>query len=174
MRRFLARVALALLAVMAAPSVAWADPPPPTVEDLPDFSVKFDAGEVCDFDLRIKSLQNESTVKTFYDAQGDPKREVFKGLLTVRIKNIETGDSQVRNWSGPIFATFNPDGSQHVSFPRRQVLILHPQDEGGPGLLYIRGPFDNTADVTPNGLIVNLDINGIVMSGGCSLFGSSQ
>ena len=162
MRRLLALAVLSLLAVMAVPSVAWADPPPPTVEDLPDFSVRFDAGEVCDFDLRIKSLENETTVKTFYDAQGDPKREVVKGLLTVRIKNIETGDSQVRNWSGPIFTRFNADGSAHVSFPRRQVLVLSPDDEGGPGLLYIRGPYDNTADITPDGNIVNLDINGIV------------
>ena len=136
--------------------------PPPTVEDLPDFNITYDAGDVCGFDLRIKSLQNETTIKTFYDSNGDPTREVVRGLLTVRIKNLESGDSQVRNWSGPNFTWFNADGSAHVSFPRRQVLILTLDDEDGPGLFYIRGPYDNTADVTPDGLIVNLDINGIV------------
>ncbi len=161
MRRSLALVVLALLAVMAAPSVAWAGVPP-TVEDLPDFNNKFAAGEVCDFELRIKSLQNETMVKTFYDSHGDPVREVVRGLLTVRIKNLESGDSQVRNWSGPYLTWFNADGSAHVSFPRRQVLWLFETDEGGPGLLYIRGPYDNTYDLTPDGDIVNLNINGIV------------
>ena len=132
MRRSLALVALALLAVIAAPSVAWADAPPPTVEDLPDFNVTYDAGDVCAFDLRIRSLENETTIKTFYDAHGDPTREVVRGLLTVRIKNLESGDSQVRNWSGPIFTWFNADGSAHVSFPRRQVLILSARGRGRP------------------------------------------
>ena len=103
-----------------------------TVEDLEDFSLRFDAGEVCDFDLRIRSLLNEVVVKTFYDAQGDPKREVQRGALTVRIKNIETGESQVRTWSGPYITWFNQDGSAHVSFPRRHVLWLFETDEGGP------------------------------------------
>ena len=60
-------------------SVAWAGAPPPTVEDLPDFNITYDAGDVCGFDLRIKSLQNETTIKTFYDSNGDPTREVVMG-----------------------------------------------------------------------------------------------
>lgn len=162
MRRLLALVALALLAVMAAPSVARADPPPPTVEELPEFNVKFAAGEVCDFELRFRSVQNDIVRKTFYDANGDPKRAVEKGTFIVKAKNLETGDSLVRNASGPVFIWFNPDGSAHVSAPRRQILLLFEADEDGPGLFFIRGPYDNTWDITADGIFHNLDINGIV------------
>ena len=162
MRRSLALVAFALMAVMAAPSVAWADAPPPTVEEQPEFNVKFAAGEVCDFELRIRSLQNDIVDKTFFDAHGDPKRVVSKGTLIVKVRNLETRDWLIRNASGPVFVRINPDGSAHVSAPRRQLLLLFGDDEGGPGLLYIRGPFDNTWDITPEGIFHNFDLNGVV------------
>lgn len=162
MRRSLALVVLALLAVMAAPSVAWAEAPPPTEEEQPEFNEKFAAGEVCDFDLRIKSLQNDIVDKIFYDANGDPKRIVSKGKLIVKVVNLETGDWLVRNASGPVFVWINSDGSAHVSAPRRQIVLLFGGDEGGSGLLYIRGPYDNTWDVTPEGIFHNLDLNGVV------------
>ncbi|MGZ8630942.1 MAG: hypothetical protein ACXWZF_08255 [Actinomycetota bacterium] len=97
---------------------------------------------MCDFDLRIKSLQNDIVDKTFYDANGDPKRIVSKGKLIVKVVNLETGDWLVRNASGPVFVWINSDGSAHVSAPRRQIVLLFGGNEGGSGLLYIRGPYD--------------------------------
>lgn len=162
MRRFLALLALVMLAVMAAPSTAWADAPPPTLDEQPEFNLKFDAGEVCDFNLRVRSLQNDIVDKIFYDSHGDPKRIVSKGKLVVKVRNLDTREWLVVNASGPVFVRINPDGSARVSAPRRQLLLLFEGDEGGPALLFVHGPVDNTWDITADGLFENLDINGDV------------
>ena len=81
--------------------------------------------------------------------------------MTVRIKNIETGESQVRTWSGPYITWFDQDGSAHVSFPRRHVLWLFEADEGARTLLHPR-PLRELLRRHGGWGPVNVEINGIV------------
>ena len=89
----------------ARPPIREFSPLPPRIvlDDVcPTFSI------VADF------LVNRVYVTTFTDASGDPLRAIATGSLKVRLTNRESGDSVVRNLSGPGTTIYHPDGSRTV------------------------------------------------------------
>ena len=72
----------------------------------------FPAGVVCDFQITVSEVANNEYSRTF------PNGNILTtGRLVVRITNDETGDSVMRNASGPGVLTTGPNGEQ--------VLIAH-------------------------------------------------
>ncbi|MFW6691869.1 hypothetical protein [Streptomyces sp. MAR4 CNX-425] len=75
--------------------------------------VNYPAGERCDFAFRTEPVRNETMVKTVATyPDGSPKTELYKGALTVRVTNLETGAAYVEDASGRGLARYAPDGAQ--------------------------------------------------------------
>ncbi|WP_181787453.1 hypothetical protein [Streptomyces phytophilus] len=116
MRRYAAAsaAALCLTAVLAAPAAASGNEDggdrgwrPVTYEP-----VDYPAGERCDFAFRTEPVHNEVVVKTVATyPDGSPKTELFKGALTVRVTNLETGATYDEDASGRGLARYAPDGA---------------------------------------------------------------
>lgn len=120
MRRYAAATAaaLCLTATLAAPAAASAAASgdegdgdrgwrPVTYEP-----VDYPAGERCDFAFRTEPVHNEVMVKTVATyPDGSPKTELFKGALTVRVTNLETGASYDEDASGRSVARYAQDGA---------------------------------------------------------------
>lgn len=74
--------------------------------------VDYPAGERCDFAFRTEPVHNEVMVKTVATyPDGSPKTELFKGALTVRVTNLETGASYDEDASGRGLARYAQDGA---------------------------------------------------------------
>ena len=106
MRRFAIPVAVMLLLVLAVPVSAAK----PDKQYLPGGAV-FDAGVVCPFAI---SLENDrSKLKSIVFNRRDGRyRENQSGQLFIRVTNLETGQSVVRQSSGP--AKFSVNDAGHL------------------------------------------------------------
>jgi hypothetical protein len=116
-------LALAALLALLAASAAFGGKP---VRE-PIFFEDFVAEDVCPFPVLIETTANKEYVKIFED------RIMVNGKLFTRLTNLETGESLDLNISGP--ATI----SQTEVLRGRGLLILFPEDAGGPGLLLTTG-----------------------------------
>ena len=136
------------LAALVAASVALAAPP----ERAPLFAEDFVAEDVCAFPVLIEVTANKEYITFFSDG-----RIHVNGKLFVRVTNLDTGSSLDLNVSGPVTVT------DTETLRGRGLLILFPQDAGGPGLLLttgrvvlIRGEDGFIADATFTGRKVDL------------------
>jgi hypothetical protein len=134
----------AVLATVMVPSVAWADKPlkeffpadPVTVED------------VCDFPLLLDPIINQEYIKSFFDEEGNLERQIVTGRFVVEVTNLDSGESQTVNVSGPVFFTFTED-TLTVRLAGRSLLYFFP-GELTTGEAYVR------VTSGPNVLEVNL------------------
>lgn len=93
----------------------------------PVFFEDFVVENVCPFRVLIETTANKEFVTIFED------RILVTGKLFTRLTNLETGESLELNISGP--ATI----SETEVLRGRGLLILFPEDAGGPGLVLTAG-----------------------------------
>jgi hypothetical protein len=112
------------LVILIAATAALAAPPTREPLVLEDFV----AENVCSFPVLVEATANKEFVTFFDDG-----RILVTGKLFVRLTNVETGKSLELNISGPVTIT------ETEVIRGRGLLILFPEDAGGPGLLLTSG-----------------------------------
>lgn len=117
-------------------------------------SVTAAAGEICPFPLEIEILIDRSVSKTFFDENGDPSYIIITGHVVAQFTNTATGESIVRNASGPARIVLHDDGSVTVTGRGPGWLALFSTDEGGPSLTYFLGL--TTFDISATGRFSNV------------------
>ena len=128
MRRALTLVFASLLVLLVAAPVSAAKP---TKEPQGPVLNEFAAGEVCDFPVRVESLETKAKAITF------DRRD---GALKVNLSgSLDTGASVVRQSSGPAKVFLNDAGHIVLRYGGASVLPFFDGDVIGRGLLYFRG-----------------------------------
>jgi hypothetical protein len=161
MRRPATLLAVAVVAaalILAAAAPASADKP--LREPLP--SEDFVLSGSCDFDVLVHTVENKEFIKTYFDDDGNPTRQIINGRLVVELTNLEKpGESIVYNVSGPGFVTFFEDGSVDSVAGGRSLAIFFPGEVVDLPLLLV-----NSGQVTyhfdPEGNVVGVDQAGHV------------
>jgi hypothetical protein len=135
--------AAAFLAVFAGSAAHGAQPirEPLVIEDA-------DFDNLCKFPVRIEITANKEYVKFFSDG-----RLLVNGKLFVRITNLDSGESIDVNISGP--ANVTPASERNMG---RGILLLFPEDAGGPGLFLNTGRLDIIRG--EDGFITNYTVRG--------------
>ena len=135
--------AAAFLAVFAGSAAHGAQPirEPLVIEDA-------DFNNLCKFPVRIEITANKEYVKFFSDG-----RLLVNGKLFVRITNLDSGESIDVNISGP--ANVTPTTERNMG---RGILLLFPEDAGGPGLFLNTGRLDIIRG--EDGFITNYTVRG--------------
>ena len=135
--------AVAFLAVFAGSAAHGAQPirEPLVIEDE-----EFD--NLCSFPVRIEITANKEYVTFFSDG-----RLHVNGKLFVRITNLDTGKSMDVNISGPANVTLTSERNMG-----RGILLLFPEDAGGPGLFLNTGRLDVIRG--EDGFITNYTVRG--------------
>jgi hypothetical protein len=114
MRRISLFSGVVALAVTAFPSAAALSAGQPTRTPLGTDSRSWAAGRVCAFPLMRDILVNREVATTFpADANGDV-RQFITGYAVAKFTNLDTGNSEVLNVSGPYTVTYHADGSALV------------------------------------------------------------
>lgn len=111
---------------------------------------EFAAGEVCPFPVLVDTVHNNEIATTFTDKDGNPTHQIITGRLVLRITNLATDASIVRNVSGPVMRTFNADGTLTILLRGGSLLYLFASDAGGPGLWLSSGPVRLEIDAANN------------------------
>jgi hypothetical protein len=133
----------ALLTVCAANAALAAQP---IREPLVIVDADFD--NLCPFPVRIEITANKEYVTFFSDG-----RLLVTGKLFARIVNLDTGKSMEVNISGP--ANISIRGERNMG---RGLLLLFPQDAGGPGIVLNAGRLDVLRG--EDGFITNYRVRG--------------
>ena len=135
--------AAAFLAVFAGSAAHGAQPirEPLVIEDA-------DFNNLCQFPVRIEITANKEYVKFFSDG-----RLLVNGKLFVRITNLDSGESIDVNISGP--ANVTPTTERNMG---RGILLLFPEDAGGPGLFLNTGRLEIIRG--EDGFITNYTVRG--------------
>ena len=135
--------AVAFVAIFAGSAAHGAQPirEPLVIEDA-------DFDNLCKFPVRIEITANKEYVKFFSDG-----RLLVNGKLFVRITNLDTGKSMDVNISGP--ANVTPTSERNMG---RGILLLFPEDAGGPGLFLNTGRLDVIRG--EDGFITNYTVRG--------------
>src|SRR4051794_9141549 len=97
MRRALTLIPAALLVLMVAAPVSAK---PPTNEPQGPVFDEFAAGDVCDFALRVESLESRAKSITF-DRHDGALKVNLSGSLVEQVTDLDTGASVIRQSSGP-------------------------------------------------------------------------
>ncbi len=111
-----------LLVAGTVSSAAQAVPPTRTTE--PPFSID-NSSLFCGFPLRVETLQDGVTVKTFSDG-----RQTVSGSRKLRLTNLASGETQVLTDAGHLVT--NPERTAEI-FSGRTALFLFPGEPFGPG-----------------------------------------
>ena len=156
MKRFLGVIAFALLLVVAPATAVQARQP--VRQPAPDLELSVDAGDFCPFAVSIETLVNREKQLIFLDEADNPVRIIITGTLIVRITNDDSGESVVRNISGPVVLSFHDDGSLTVKLTGPTLLGLFPSDAGGPSLRVTHGLV--VLQVAPAGTVTHTSIRG--------------
>ena len=139
------RVAFVLAIAMVAVAAQSANAEKPVREDLPvdPFTL---SPEVCGFEVLQEAVVDRAKQLTFSDG-----RQQLSGALTIRLTNLETGNSIVVNASGPAKVTTEGDVlTVHARGPL--VTFLLPGEPGGPGLFLYKGKTTYTIDLVSGSL----------------------
>jgi hypothetical protein len=148
----LAATVVAVAAILAAAAPASADKP--LREPLP--SEDFVLSDSCDFDVLVHTIENKEFIKSYFDDDGNLTRQIINGRLVVQLTNLETGESILRNVSGPVFVTFFADGSRDTVVGGRSLAIFFPGEVEDLPLLFV-----NSGQVTyhfdPEGNVVGAE-----------------
>jgi hypothetical protein len=99
---------------------------------------EFAAGEVCDFAVRLEAVENSARITTF-DRHDGAFRQNLNGRIVLSVTNVETGESVVRNSSGPGRISINDAGRVVIRFGGSSVLSFFEGDVTGRALLYLTG-----------------------------------
>lgn len=90
---------------------------------------------ICEFDLGITVLENNSHITTFFDQEGNITKQLITGRLVVELSNEQTGASTVANISGPGTVTFSDDTEVLESVgPWLQLFFPGDLGAGEPGM----------------------------------------
>jgi hypothetical protein len=136
-------VRLRSLAIFAGSAAHGAQPirDPLVIEDA-------DFDNLCQFPVRIEITANKEYVKFFSDG-----RLLVNGKLFVRITNLDSGAAMDVNISGPANVTLASERNMG-----RGILLLFPEDAGGPGLFLNTGRLDVIRG--EDGFITNYTVRG--------------
>ena len=124
-------VAAALILAVAAPASA----DKPLREPFP--SEDFVISGSCDFDVLVHNVENKEFIKTYFDDDGNPTRQIINGRLVTELTNLETRESIVYNISGPGVITFFEDGSVDFVLRGRSLLFFFPGEVEDLPLLFV-------------------------------------
>jgi hypothetical protein len=116
--------AIALL-LLAGPASAA-----PKVPNVEPFTVTFDPGELCKFEVELKVTDGQVKRTTLPDGT-----VIVTGPAVVTITNLENGSSATFNISGPLFTQ---DGDVILTGPTI-ILLLAEFAPPGPGILATEG-----------------------------------
>jgi hypothetical protein len=138
-------VAGTVSAFAAVPAVASDDGTGPRGggwERLPAESFTSPAGDLCPFPLRSDPLFDQvhvRTTSTFPD--GSPRRQEYAGPLVVRLTNLDSGESIVRDLGGRAVATYAEDGSYdfRITGPAAVGFRAYQGDSEPTGFWVLRG-----------------------------------
>jgi hypothetical protein len=97
------------------------------------------AGYVCPFTVTAEPVREDLRVRYHYDDAGNVDGYEATGQLIARITNVDTGESVVRNLSGPGTVTFNPDGSYDAVVSGDFLVFFLGQDSPAHQLLLLSG-----------------------------------
>jgi len=143
-------VATALILAAAAPASAGK----PLRELLP--SEDFVISGSCDFDVLVHNVENKEFIKTYFDDDGNPTRQIVNGRLVSELTNLETRKSIVYNISGPGFITFFEDGSVDFVLKGRALAFFSPGDVEDLPLLFVNSG-QLTIHIDPDGNILGVE-----------------
>jgi hypothetical protein len=110
--------------------------------------------QYCPFRVKIEFLNQNTYGLVFTD------RIIASGRVTVRVTNLETGESVEHNISGPGVFTFLPDGSLLLEGGGPWFIYLPEAAPGDPGLWFTTGRL--TGVVTTEGHLTDWDVQGTV------------
>jgi len=97
---------------------------------------------VCDFDVQLEVVEDNEYITTYFDKAGNPTRANISGRLVVRLTNVETGTSVVRNISGPGTLFFGETLVLKATGPWLFAFAPGMLGEGSPPMLIInKGQF---------------------------------
>jgi hypothetical protein len=140
-------VAAALILAAAAPASA----DKPLREPFPQGDIIISGS--CDFDVLVHNVENKEFIKTYFDDDGNPTRQIVNGRLVVELTNLETRESIVYNTSGPGFLTFFEDGSLDFVFGGRSLVWFFPGEVEDLPLVFVNSG-QVTLHIDPEGNIV--------------------
>jgi hypothetical protein len=143
-------VATALILAAAAPASAGK----PLRELLP--SEDFVISGSCDFDVLIHNVENKEFIKTYFDDDGNPIRQIVNGRLVSELTNLETRKSIVYNISGPGVITFFADGSVDFVAGGRSLLWFLPGEVEDLPLVFVNSG-QVTMHIDPEGNTVRVE-----------------
>jgi hypothetical protein len=145
-RRVLALLGAALLiGVTAVPAAAGGQP-----EKFPvDLRViTYDAGFVCEFELRWEDLPQHSSTLVFPpDRNGDVIVRIV-GQWSVRLTNLDDGVSREYGTGGQLKLVFHEDGSADVYSSGAVVAAYFVADLFGPSAWFFRGRLHDSLDAS--------------------------
>ena len=118
----------ATLLALAGPAAAKA----PVREFIEHADFEFPAGEVCSFAVSVESLRGRGHSRVWEEEDATVHTKIT-GSLVARLTNLATGESVVRNLSGPVDQWEHPDGTATVINRGHTLAWLTPA-EGGPAL----------------------------------------
>jgi hypothetical protein len=129
-------LALVFVLIFGVSSVAAKGPPIHEFYTPPD--LEFAPGEVCAFGVTGEVLHGRGHDKITEFEDGTLQIRTT-GVLVARITNVSTGESVVRNFSGPVDFVMHPDGTA-TSWNRGHTLaFLLSFEPGGPALWHHSG-----------------------------------
>jgi len=143
-------VAAALILAAAAPASAGK----PLRELLP--SEDFVISGSCDFDVLVHNVENKEFIKTYFDDDGNPTRQIVNGRLVSELTNLETRKSIVYNISGPGVITFFADGSVDFVAGGRSLLWFLPGEVEDLPLVFVNSG-QVTMHIDPEGNTVGVE-----------------
>src|SRR5204862_3856821 len=132
MKRAIAVLPVLVLFLLGTASPARADRP--TREPATDFNFQFAAGDACPFAIEGTTTENNEYVTTYYDHDGNVTKQISSGLFVEQITNLDTGEANIRNISGPGVYTFAEDGTVTLDASGTWLFVTVP---GGPSPVYI-------------------------------------
>jgi hypothetical protein len=169
MRRFVVIVALGALlgmlgaAVTAAPAAARG----PGWQFLPAEPFTLPA-TYCGFEVLVAAPVDKEYIKILKTADGS-MTFLVTGSFVVSYTNLETGETIIKNLSGPSKATALPDGSVTVKFEGDSGIFLMPADAqrfGLPTVSVTAGEL--TLSIAPDGSFTSLSLHGHVLLDVCA------
>jgi hypothetical protein len=101
----------------------------------------------------VHNVENKEFIKTYFDDDGNPTRQIVNGRLVSEVTNLETGESIVYNISGPGFLTFFEDGSLDFVFGGRSLVWFFPGEVEDLPLVFVNSG-QVTLHIDPEGNIV--------------------
>lgn len=112
---------------------------PPEHEFFPSEPFEFLPGDVCEFGVLVEPIRSRGHQITFPEDADGTVHQRITGQLFAQVTNTATGESVVRNFTGPVDFWFYADGTAASLNRGHSLAFLFSFEEGGPALWYHRG-----------------------------------